>query len=498
MTITLEALRGAKTPEEAHAGLMDVLGTIARQLDNVTARGDGDGAKLEVHDKSITDLRGALAEVKASLGAEAMRDLQGPEAELRSFVGKDGRIRWTGRATSEELWQDGLLDTERDLGDWHVEAKRLHGALSLARVARGAGTGRDGDAPKIQAAYRAHMERAPGIVKRAIFGDSSNDAFIPTQNLVPDLDRDLRIVAEGSIASQFPVVPMSSKVITYPFASAGGTPYLQGAAVSDPAQFTASLPGDDARSHTAKTLAMRYEMDRDSTEDAIIDSLAEFSLQMAYDLTDGEEDAILNGDTTASHGDTGIAAWNPNGRWGGSSWGGTADHRRAWIGLRHRALDIGATAALDMGSLQTFDGVAQLRSMLAARYGRATIGICSEKWLYLKVLTMDEVQKTDSAVGTAGADGRVLTLAGIPLFTSLFMDDQLNASGIYDNSIKTKSGLVLVNKMRFRRYLRRGARVEIATDITRGKLDIVGTWRGTFKTNDADATRNVVYGYNLG
>ena len=31
------------------------------------------------------------------------------------------------------------------------------------------------------------------------------------------------------------------------------------------------------------------------------------------------EDAILNGDTTASHGDTGIAAWNPNGRWGGSS-----------------------------------------------------------------------------------------------------------------------------------------------------------------------------------
>ena len=137
MTISLDSLRSANTREELHSALMGVLGTIASQLDAVTARGESDGAKLEVYDRSIGDLRGALAEVRASLGAEALRDLQGPEAELRSFVGRDGRIRWTGRATSEELWQDGLLDTERDLGDWHVEAKRLHGALSLARVAHG-------------------------------------------------------------------------------------------------------------------------------------------------------------------------------------------------------------------------------------------------------------------------------------------------------------------------------------------------------------------------
>jgi hypothetical protein len=142
MTIVLDSIRNAKSPEEAQAGLLDVLGTVARTLDTVTARGEGDAAKLQVYDQSITDLRGALAEVKASIGAESLRDMQGPESELRNFVGKDGRIRWTGNSTSEELWRDGLLDTRLDLGEWHVEAKRLHGALSLARVARGAGTGR--------------------------------------------------------------------------------------------------------------------------------------------------------------------------------------------------------------------------------------------------------------------------------------------------------------------------------------------------------------------
>ena len=498
MTI-LDTFAAAKTQDEARSALMGVLGSIASQLDTVQARGEGDAAKLEVYDRSIADLRSSMDEVKVSLAAATYRDVQGPESELRGFVGKDGRVRMTGGKSDERLYQDGLLDTAQELGDWHRDLKRLFSAYNLARAVRLNPMGQPGEAPKLKRALVEHAEKAPANIKRAIFGDTSNDSWIPTQLWVPDLDRDLRLMAEGSVMAQFATVQMSGKVLTYPFAMVGGRPYLQGAPNSNPAQYTASLPGTEDRTHTARTLAMRYELDRDSEEDAIVDVLSAFVEQMAADLTDAEEDAGINGDTTASHGDTGLANWDPNGRWSENTgtFGGSDDHRRAWIGLRHRALDIGSTATLDMGSLQTFDGVMQLRSKLGARYGRATIGICSEKFMYLKILTMDEVQKSDSTVGTASPDGRVLTLAGMPLFTSIFMADDLNATGLYDNSTKTKSGIVLANKLRFKRMIRRGAMVEIAPDITRGKLDIVSTWRGRFGTNDGPTTRNVVYGYNL-
>lgn len=481
------------TPEAAQRSVVDGLGKHAAALRDLESQGRTVSDKLTAAEKMIGELRQGQAVLRETLQTAAFQATQGDESELRSFVEPSGKVRLRGRGTDNELWTPGLLDSGKVYGEWHGRYLELVGMRSLARIAS------DGKSPKIDRALDHHVKSAPSAVKRIFGEDNFGQEWIPTENLVPDLDRDLRIVAEGSVMAQFATVPMSTKVITYPFGTTGGTPYVQGEPVANPAQYTAVVPGTDNRTHTAKTLAMRYEVDNDSAEDAIVDTYAEFIAQMASDLADGEEDMAVNSDSAATSQDTGLASWNPNGRWGSSVFGGSADHRRPIVGLRARAFDIASSAAVtDMGSVQTFDGLMALRGKLHARYGKASLMLCSEKWLYTKVLTMDEVQSSFSTVGQITADGRVLTIAGMPVFTSLFMTDDLNASGVYDATTMTKSAVLLVNKLRFKRYLRRGALVEIARDITRGKTDVVATWRGTFKTNDAANTRNVVCGYNLG
>jgi hypothetical protein len=479
-------------PAESQARLVNLLGQHATVLDSLTAQNRSQAERLETVDKMIPELRQSMAELRANIAAASI-PTGGPESELRQYVKPDGKIRLIGGASDGELWQPGLLDDGATHGEWHRRMKELVGMRSVARIARAAG-----DSPKLDKAIARHRAMAP-LAIRAAFGDSANDDWQPTENFSADLERAFIAVSEGTIAAQFPEVAMSSGVLTVPYAGVGGKPYLRGNVVADPAQFTKSLPDIDNRTHTAKTFAMRIQLDADSAEDAVVDAYQGLMESMAYDLADGVEDAMVNGDTTASHGDTGIANWSPELRWGDpatETFGSTADHRRAWIGLRHWALDIGATATTDLGSTQTFDGFMGLRGKLAARSGGA-IGIVSERVMYSKILTMTQVQESQSVVGTANPDGRVLTLGGIALFVSPFMSNELTAAGIYDGVTKTKSGIVLASKLGWKRYVRRGQRIEIASDITRGTRDMVGTIRMVFKSSHPSTARIAAYGYNL-
>lgn len=486
-------------PDEAQRAVEDTINEHKRLMRDLQQQGRSDGEKLEAAERMIDDLRVAVDAQKEALRWQAERDLSKDAAGLKRFVQSDGSLRILGPqgddGDKDSTWEAGLLDSRANYGDWHRELKTLVSQRSVAIAMR-----RSGTAPKIDRMIARHIERGPDWVSKRIFGESSQGAdWIPTQMLVPDLDMAVQLMAEGTIAAQFRTVPMSTKVITIPFGSSGGTPYLQGEPVEDPAQYTSVLPGTAARTHTAKTFALRYSIDNDSAEDSIVDAYGALRDMIASDAVDGYEDAMINGDTAATHQDTGIASWNPASRWGASSFGGAADHRKAFIGLRGRAFDVttgGTTVTLDMGSLQSFDGVMQLRGLLQARSRQAVL-IANEKFLYTKIFAFDELQKTDSAVDFV-RDGRVTSIAGMPVFLSLFMTSDLNATGIFDNSTTTKAGLLCVDASRFAHYERRGTVIELERDPTRGQSHLVATLRRTFKTNDPAASgANVAYGYNL-
>lgn len=488
--VTLSGL----SPEKAQERIEGTFLSHRSKLLELDQRGATAAEKLGQAERMIDELRVAQAGMREAMALSADRELSGPQSELRSFVQPDGKVRLFGPTTddgnADTTWEPGLLDSRATYGEWHGRLKELVSIRSVAKIIR------DGRAtPKIDATIQRHVERGPKVITRGLFGATGYGAeWIPTQMLVPDLDRAVVLMSEGTLAGIFREVPMSTKVLTVPYGTTGGTPYLLGDPAADPAQFTAQLPGSDSRTHTAKTMAMRYPIDHDSAEDAIVDTWGVLREQMAMDLTDGYEDALINGDTTATHQDTGIASWNPASRWGGSTFGTTADHRRGFIGLRARAFDVSST--LDLSAAQTFAGLMQLRGTKLQSRSRTPAIIVGEALLYTKMYTWSEIQTTLSTVSTV-RDGRILTIGGMPLYTSLFMQNDQAATGLYTGS-GTYASVLIVDTSRFANFRRRGTLIELDREASRGMTHMVGTLRGKFGTNDPAASgKNVALGFKL-
>jgi hypothetical protein len=93
--------------------------------------------------------------------------------------------------------------------------------------------------------------------------------------------------------------------------------------------------------------------------------------------------------------------------------------------------------------------------------------------------------------------GQLASLAGIPIVMSRFMGADMNASGLYDNATKDKTGFLVFNTDSWYQYLRRQITVESDKDITSGAIQIVSTMRAVMDSPDASSIKNVAYGYNL-
>ena len=93
--------------------------------------------------------------------------------------------------------------------------------------------------------------------------------------------------------------------------------------------------------------------------------------------------------------------------------------------------------------------------------------------------------------------GEVGRVGGIRVVVSHLLTSDMNASGVYDNTTKTKSGVLLVNRSRWQFGRRRGPVVQMDADITRGIHNIVCPVREVLWSLDASTKVNVVYGYNL-
>ena len=126
------------------------------------------------------------------------------------------------------------------------------------------------------------------------------------------------------------------------------------------------------------------------------------------------------------------------------------------------------------------------------------IMIMSEEKYISDLLALTQVATVDK-YGPAAAvlSGEVGRVGGMRVVVSHLLTSDMNASGVYDNTTTTKSGVLLVNRSRWQFGRRRGPVVEMDKDITRGIHNIVCTVREVFWSLDASSKVNVVYGYNL-
>lgn len=308
--------------------------------------------------------------------------------------------------------------------------------------------------------------------------------WLPTMLSADMVDK---ITAEAAVAPSFPQFAMPSKVYDWPTRSAWGSVYLTAESTSDsPSKIKASTPATSKVTFTAKMGAIRNLLSAEFTEDSIIPALPSIMDGMAKAFAHGLDDAILNGDTSATHQDSDVTD--------------AEDWRKAWSGLRFIALaasgsKAAATSATvaNIGALWKLMGLfgatpANLRLILSAR-DRAQLMIDSN------VLTVANFGDRATL-----RNGDLAAVLGMPTQASAESRVNLNASGVYDGSTVTKSGAIIVDTESFKLGNRRMVTLEVDKDIETQQYVVVGTWRGDFKqmrTGSATSGYPAVIGYNM-
>mgnify|MGYP000063486669 CR=1 FL=1 len=354
------------------------------------------------------------------------------------------------------------------------------------------------------ARIRKHLDSAPAFFKNAAgFADMvksfADSAGVGAEWIIdiglPTVYRDERLV--GDVAGLFQVYQMAAQTELVPFMTTGLRAYKHVAGTTDdPAQFTSSSAVTAQRTMSSTGFVVRTQLDADAAEDAILAMAPFLNNEIVLTLRYAEEDCLINGDTAATHQDT-IATWDPRSSWGSSGLGGSADHRRTYIGLRARAFDVSNTT--DGSSTETFAGLMGWRASLKAPLGvgQNIVHITSPEWYLLKVLTMTELKTVDVyGDGAANRTGNIPGIAGARLVLSDFVTADQAATGLYTGS-SSYTGLITCNVSRFMVTQRAGNQLEMEKDITRGVFNLVGRNRRGFFTQDASSTKNVHYAFKL-
>ena len=440
---------------------------------------------IDNQEKAIADLKAAQRELHEANSRP--KYVSEGDAALKKYMDGDKVLLKSGQ-NSDGDFVPGILD-DAPVCDWQKELQGLVDQRGLVRMFT-----KKGQAPATDRAIARHIARAPEVVQR-IFSDSAGIGaeWIPDYTL-PVIESDL--FNSRRVEALFATMPLPGKEFKLPYLSVGLRPYLKAIPTTDsPSQLNPSSMTTANIAVTCASLAVRSVIDEDASEDSIVSAIEIIRSQLVGAIVDGTEDAILNADTAGTQDD--LANWDIRGRWGGGSYAAGDDHRESWTGLRRRAL--AASAGVDQGAAQDYAGFLALRALLDAPQGMSGDLICiTSPEYYTKMLAFDEVVTVDKFGPQATVlTGQLAALAGIPVIVSEFMDKELNASGVYDNVTKTKTGMLVLNRSRFKMGTLRSTTVELDKDISRGIYQSVATVRKVLFSIDPTAKKNCSYGYNL-
>lgn len=450
--------------------------------------------------EAVDDLKGAVKSLQEEHNRSTMAPVHLPtDAGIARYIEPDGRggrrlraLGGTIRDTKHPhvgAYQPGILDDTVTHGDWHSELKGLVHQRNWVRS-----FSKHGRSPTVDLALARHLEAGPAPIRK-LFADADNQGaeWIPTVHL-PRLEEDLRMARRTE--ALFESMPMNDHKVEIPYLTTGLRPYIKGRPVTSPAgQYPASSLVTDKISVTATGFAVRAEIDEDASEDAILAWEPIMRRELVAAIVDGTNDAIVNGDTAASHQDA-IASWDPRSRWGASGLGTASDHRRAWIGLRARAADVDNTT--DHASL-TYAKVLEARANLDSPHGvEGDVVLIASPEVYLaSILGLDQVATLEKYGAQASVlSGEVARIGGMRIVVDEFLTSDLADSGLYTGT-GTKTGFLVANRRRFIMGVRRGATVEMDKDITNGVIQQVATVRKVFFTVDSSTKKNVHFSYNL-
>lgn len=421
---------------------------------------------------------------------------------LKQYKNEDGSVQWNTATVSKNIAgqgrvnveQKGLLDAEVYANQWHADLCKMNQDRSLARMMM-----KDPYTPKADMKLYSHLQKAPSFMKNAVNKIFADNAGVGGEWIPDEFRTELyqTFQVPRGLRALLPSVQMERETLLIPKLSRGGRPFIKGVATDDLAKYQASTIETAQKTVRAKGLATLMNIDDAAGEDSAFAIIPALSRQIAQDLEDAFEDCMINGDTNATHQDD-IANWNIRERWGASGLGGSSDHRRLFLGMRAAAFDKGST--VDAG---TFN-FAKFMSVVS-QLGELAVGnkvcVVSPEALVANFLQLDQVVTLEKFGPQATVlTGELARLAGIPIVMSRFMSADMADTGLFASGTAPadyKSGFLIFNTDSWYQYVRRQITIESDKEIASGVINLVSTMRAVMDSPDADALKNVAFGFNL-
>jgi len=367
--------------------------------------------------------------------------------------------------------------------------------------------------PYLDEMLRDAMSSGPEILSR-IFADNAGSGaeWIPN-NTFAELEREMQF--QTGAHSVFADRPMTQSAMKLPYQEGNLRPYIGAVpTTNDPANYTLSDRTTRENTLSVVTLAVATQVDRDASEDSIIAVVPEISGDIASAFSFGYDDIVMNGDTAGTHQDA-IATWNTRGIWGAAGLGGADDHRRAGMGLRARAQNLGTN--VDSTAAQTSAGFRTVMKTLGAEYFSKMNTTGSLKWFvspefflgtmlgFTDLITWDQAGPNATILtgllgGRKGpSPGSVGFLYNVEVILTPFLTADLAATGLYTGAGATNTAVVC-DVADFEWRTRLGLQLETDTNIRNNTVTTVARTRRLFRTKANDTTSNkdnVATAYNL-
>jgi HK97 family phage major capsid protein len=312
-----------------------------------------------------------------------------------------------------------------------------------------------------------------------------------TANWVPTgMSRQLidLVQIELMVAKLFPavIIPQGVGSLDLPLKSARSTAYK----ITEGSAITESSITDQKSTLTPVGIGDYVQISYNLQEDAAVATMEETKKDIANVVARAVDDCDVNGDTSVIHQDSNVT--------------NAADHRKCWDGLRRLAIANSYTRSLSTLSAENVTSLATDMGKYAASF--QNLVYLSGVKVHGKMKNIRDAQNNRVYVENSPAGptslkllpGQIGTFGGSPYILSEFMNENLNASGVYDGSVTTKGGLLVFRKDMFRQGKKREIMLETDKNIVSQLHQLVASTRQIFKEAVVIASERVVnYGINI-
>ena len=359
--------------------------------------------------------------------------------------------------------------------DWQMQCDAVYIANQVLKAAGKGGVRRNSKSFKKLNLLSRELQKA-----FSTGGSGTGAEFIPS-DLSASLIEEVRL--ELKVAAMHPRIQMPTDPFKMPLEGADVDAHLVAEQTSDNTsteanKIPAETPGTKDITFNAKKLAVRSVWSEEVDQDSIVPVQEYLRKKLARALADAQEDATINGDTAGTHQDNDVTS--------------ATDRRKAWDGYRKLALSAAKKDASNVvPSLQLIRDVRR-------QLGKFGVNPANLAWVtgiqsFHRLMEIDEVQTLDKLGPQAVIlTGQLAAIDGIPVIVSEFVREDVNASGVFDNSVTDRTTMNLVYNDGFLYGDRLNVTMKSAENIETDQILMVTKQRLDFKVSQDAAIDKVV------